>query len=299
MGKIDNILLVEDNPSDAEIVGFVFKKIDSRANILAVGDGVEAMAFLHKQNGYHDAPRPDYILLDLNLPKKNGFEVLSEIRADQRFRTIPVVIMSCSEALEDRQRAEELGAKCFVSKTTDLDEFSERLKQVHYFWGSRQMRIRLMILKGFLSGKKIEVPIGKHIIGRADDSWIKPTNSRVSRHHCQLIFENDLFVVRDLESRNGTFVNGRRIKGELVLTTGDELRIGPLNFEVLITHSPGVKPSDKIEDAGGSSVINLDVLASEPQDMESDEYGSRSTDKIPKKDIREAEKEGILNKTYA
>ena len=136
MDKLNNILLVEDNPTDVEMIKHVFESNNMQVYLSAVDDGVEAMAFLHKQDDYHDALRPDYVLLDLNLPKKDGFEVLSEIRADPQLKTIPVLILTSSGAVEDIQRTYELGANCYFTKATGLNEFFNLIETIQDLWGS-------------------------------------------------------------------------------------------------------------------------------------------------------------------
>lgn len=127
---------LEDNPPDVELVECIFKQSNMRAKVKTAGDGMEAMAFLRKQNGYHDVSLPDFILLELNLPKKDGFEVLKEIKTDQHLKRIPVIVLTNSEATEDIRRAYDLHANCYANKGMDLRIFFPQLKMIHDFWGT-------------------------------------------------------------------------------------------------------------------------------------------------------------------
>jgi len=104
------------------------------SNMSVVGDGVEALAFLRREGKYADAPRPDLILLDLNLPKKDGHEVLAEIKTDEKLRRIPVVVLTASEAEQDITRAYDLHADCYITKSFDLDQFVMVVKSIENFW---------------------------------------------------------------------------------------------------------------------------------------------------------------------
>ena len=128
------ILLVEDNPGDVRLTLEALKenKILNRFHVAT--DGVEAMAFLHKEGEYADAQRPDLILLDLNLPKKDGREVLAEIKNDEELRRIPVVILTTSKAEEDIAKTYDLHANCYVTKPVDLDQFIQVVKAIETFW---------------------------------------------------------------------------------------------------------------------------------------------------------------------
>lgn len=128
------ILLVEDNPADARLAREALKEGRTTNNLHVVEDGVAAMSFLRRQGGYADAPSPDLVLLDLNLPKKNGREVLQEIKQDERLRLIPVVVLSTSEAEEDIVRSYELHANCYVTKPADLDDYLAAVHQIDSFW---------------------------------------------------------------------------------------------------------------------------------------------------------------------
>ena len=128
------ILLVEDSPGDARLAqeGLSQCKIHNTLNI--VDDGVKAMAFLNRQGEYAAAPRPDLILLDLNLPRKDGRQVLREIKEDARFKTIPVVILTTSRADEDISKSYSLHANCYVTKPLDLKQFLDVVRSIEDFW---------------------------------------------------------------------------------------------------------------------------------------------------------------------
>jgi CheY-like chemotaxis protein len=128
------ILLVEDNPGDASLTQEAMRDSNTTNLMHVVEDGVEAMQFLRRQGRYGDAPRPDLILLDLNLPKKDGREVLSEIKADPRLLHIPVIILSSSDAERDLMHAYQLHASCFVKKAVELEDFFKVLRAVSEFW---------------------------------------------------------------------------------------------------------------------------------------------------------------------
>ena len=128
------ILMVEDNPGDVRLTVEALKEGKVRNKLHVVEDGVEAMAFLHGEGEYADAPRPDLILLDLNLPKKDGREVLAEIKGDPNLRRIPVVVLTVSEANEDILKTYDLHANCYVTKPVDLDQFIVVVKSVEDFW---------------------------------------------------------------------------------------------------------------------------------------------------------------------
>jgi CheY-like chemotaxis protein len=128
------ILLVEDNLGDARLTREALKEGKVYSNLHWVKDGVEALDFLHQQGKHQDAPKPDIILLDLNLPKKDGREVLEEIKADQKLMRIPVVILTTSKAEEDVLRTYNLHANCYVTKPVDLDQFIKVVKSIDNFW---------------------------------------------------------------------------------------------------------------------------------------------------------------------
>src|ERR1043166_8207257 len=122
-GKPIDILLVEDNPGDIELTKEALEDGKVRNNLHTVGDGVEALAFLRREGMYADVPRPDLILLDLNLPKKGGREVLAEIKQDEELRRIPVVILTGSQAEQDIVESYNLHANCYITKPVDLGQF--------------------------------------------------------------------------------------------------------------------------------------------------------------------------------
>jgi two-component system response regulator len=135
MKPID-ILVVEDNSGDARLIKELLNgnKIYCRLHI--VKDGVEAMDFLKRSEGFTGSPRPDLIFLDLNLPKKDGREVLAEIKSDDNLKQIPVVVMTTSQAEEDIFKSYSLHANCYVTKPLDLDQFVKVVKSIEEFWFS-------------------------------------------------------------------------------------------------------------------------------------------------------------------
>jgi CheY-like chemotaxis protein len=128
------VLLVEDNPGDVRLTREALKEGKIRNNLHVAKDGVEALAFLRREGEHTDAPRPDLILLDLNLPRKDGREVLTEIKDDASLRQIPVVVLTSSQAEEDILRAYDLHANCYISKPVDLDQFIRVVKSIEDFW---------------------------------------------------------------------------------------------------------------------------------------------------------------------
>ena len=134
IAKSIEILLVEDNSGDVRLTQEVLKDNKLRNNMYVAGDGVEAMMFLHREDKYADAPRPDVILLDLNLPKKDGREVLAEIKRDPNLKSIPVVILTTSNADEDIIKSYNLHANCYVTKPIDLNQFIKVVKSIKEFW---------------------------------------------------------------------------------------------------------------------------------------------------------------------
>jgi CheY-like chemotaxis protein len=133
-GRAINILLVEDNPGDARLTIEAFRDAKVLNDLRVVADGVEAMAFLHREGKHADALRPDLILLDLNLPRKDGREVLEEIKRDADLRRIPVVILTTSQAEKDILTSYDLHANCYIRKPVDLDEFIAVVRGVESFW---------------------------------------------------------------------------------------------------------------------------------------------------------------------
>ncbi len=128
------ILLVEDNPGDERLTREALKEGKVYSNLHWVKDGVEAMDFLRHQGKYKEAPRPDIILLDLNLPKKDGREVLQDIKNDGDLKRIPVVVLTTSKAEEDVLRTYNLHANCYVTKPVDLEKFIVVVKSIDRFW---------------------------------------------------------------------------------------------------------------------------------------------------------------------
>ena len=128
------ILLIEDNQADVRLIVEGLRNMKARSSLNVVTDGEEAMAFLHKRGKYADARHPDLIFLDLNLPKKDGREVLAEIKSDDELRRIPVVVLTTSQAEEDIAKTYELGASCYCTKPIDLDHFLKLVETIADFW---------------------------------------------------------------------------------------------------------------------------------------------------------------------
>lgn len=133
-GRAVEILFVEDNPGDVRLTQEALKEGKVRINLQVVGDGVEAMSFLRQEGKFADMSRPDLILLDLNLPKKDGREVLAEIKSDEVLKRIPVVILTTSRAEEDVLKSYNLHANCYVTKPVDLDQFMKVVQGIEDFW---------------------------------------------------------------------------------------------------------------------------------------------------------------------
>jgi two-component system, chemotaxis family, response regulator Rcp1 len=130
------VLLVEDNPGDVRLTKEALKEGKLLNQLTVVGDGVEALSFLRKEGKYADAVQPELILLDLNLPKKDGREVLAEIKADPKLRRIPVVVLTTSSAEEDILKIYDLHANCYITKPVDLEQFMGVVKSIEDFWVS-------------------------------------------------------------------------------------------------------------------------------------------------------------------
>lgn len=128
------ILLVEDNPGDVDLTREALENTKMHNNLHVAVDGEEAMAFLRKKGKYKNTPYPDIIMLDLNMPKKDGREVLAEIKADEYLRKIPVVILTTSSAEEDVLKAYNLHANCYITKPIDLNQFLKVVKSIEDFW---------------------------------------------------------------------------------------------------------------------------------------------------------------------
>jgi CheY-like chemotaxis protein len=133
-GRPVEILLVEDNPGDVGLTRETLKDSKLLNHMTVVGDGVEAMALLRREGKYADTIRPDLILLDLNLPKKDGREVLKEIKTDEQLRRIPVVVLTTSSAEQDILKTYDLHANCYITKPLNLDQFSAVVKAIEEFW---------------------------------------------------------------------------------------------------------------------------------------------------------------------
>ncbi|RMG97552.1 MAG: response regulator [Chloroflexi bacterium] len=128
------ILLVEDNPGDVRLTQETFREVKLPTHLHVVSDGVAALSFLHRQAPYQDAPRPDIILLDLNLPRKDGREVLAEIKQDPSLKRIPVLVLTTSKAEEDIIHSYNLHANCYISKPVDLNDFIHTIQTMNSFW---------------------------------------------------------------------------------------------------------------------------------------------------------------------
>lgn len=133
-GRPVEILLVEDNPGDVRLTQELLKDGKIANNLSVVGDGVEAIAFLRRQDNFAQAPRPDLILLDLNLPRKDGREVLAEIKFNEEWRRIPVIVLTTSQAEEDILKAYDFHANCYISKPIDLEQFIRVVRSIEAFW---------------------------------------------------------------------------------------------------------------------------------------------------------------------
>jgi CheY-like chemotaxis protein len=133
-GRPIEILLVEDNPGDVRLTQESLRESKVRNNLHIAPDGVAALAFLRREGRYAGAPRPDLVLLDLNLPKKDGREVLADIKADPALRTIPVVVLTTSSAEQDVLRSYELQAASYITKPVDLEQFITVVKSIEDFW---------------------------------------------------------------------------------------------------------------------------------------------------------------------
>ena len=134
IGNPIEILLIEDNPGDARLTAEALRSTKIRNKLATVEDGVEALAYLRQEGEHAHATRPDLILLDLNLPRKDGREVLAEIKADPKLRRIPVVVMTSSRAEEDVCRTYDLHANCYIAKPLDLQQFMKVVQSIEDFW---------------------------------------------------------------------------------------------------------------------------------------------------------------------
>ncbi|MBI5162586.1 MAG: response regulator [Magnetospirillum sp.] len=131
-----DILLVEDNPGDARLAQEALKEGRMNSRLKVVVDGVEAMAYLRREGAFAGAPRPHMVLLDLNLPRKDGRQVLAEMKADTELRRIPVVVLTTSQADQDIMRSYDLHANCYITKPVDLDRFIAVVRSIEEYWCS-------------------------------------------------------------------------------------------------------------------------------------------------------------------
>ena len=129
-----DVLLVEDSAAEARLAREALRETRFPVELHVASDGVQAMEFLRRQGAYREAPRPHLVLLDLNLPRKDGREVLRDIKGDDDLRSIPVVILTTSQAQTDIHRAYELHANCYIQKPLELDGFIEIVKSIHRYW---------------------------------------------------------------------------------------------------------------------------------------------------------------------
>jgi two-component system, chemotaxis family, response regulator Rcp1 len=134
VGRPIDILLVEDNPGDVRLTRELLQECKVRNTLVAVSNGVEALALLRREGQYRDAPRPDLILLDLNLPRKDGREVLAEVKQDSDLKRIPVVVLTSSKAEADVLKTYNLHANCYVTKPVGLEPFATVVKSIEDFW---------------------------------------------------------------------------------------------------------------------------------------------------------------------
>ncbi len=147
------ILLIEDNPGDVLLTKEAFNECNTKHSIENVKDGIEALKYLRKENEFKNANTPDLILLDLNLPKKDGREVLAEIKKDKNLRFIPVIILSTSKNENDILRAYELKANCYISKPVELESFFQIIASIDKFW-LKMVKLPENLNKEFISFSK-------------------------------------------------------------------------------------------------------------------------------------------------
>lgn len=129
-----DILLVEDNLGDVRLTQEALREARTPLRLHVVRDGVEALAFLRREEGYRDAPRPGLVLLDLNLPRKDGREVLTELKSDESLASIPVVVLTSSQAESDIERSYRLHANCYVAKPADFEQYLSAMRMIEEFW---------------------------------------------------------------------------------------------------------------------------------------------------------------------
>ncbi len=143
MSRNGTVLLVEDNPGDAKLIQELLNSGESDHIIHHVDDGAKAVAFLRRVGDYGTSPRPDLMILDLNLPRKSGREVLAEVKGDAGLRSIPIVILTTSEAEQDILNCYELHANCYVTKPADFDDFNNAMRMIDDFWlGTANLPVR-------------------------------------------------------------------------------------------------------------------------------------------------------------
>ena len=128
------VLLVEDSPGDVRLTQEAFREANGAIHLHVTSDGVEAMAFLRREGDYSHVPRPDFILLDLNLPKMDGREVLAHIKSDESLKMIPTIILTTSNAEADIVKSYQLQANCYLTKPVQLDAFEDLVKSINEFW---------------------------------------------------------------------------------------------------------------------------------------------------------------------
>jgi CheY-like chemotaxis protein len=133
-GSLLQVLLVEDNPGDVRLTEEAFKDAKVQLEMHVAGDGIEAMEFLRREGKFAESPRPDLILLDLNLPRKDGRDALAEIKCDPSLMTIPVVILTTSASDVDIESSYMLHANCYISKPVDMEGFLTVVKSIDDFW---------------------------------------------------------------------------------------------------------------------------------------------------------------------
>ncbi|HUT86869.1 MAG TPA: response regulator [Candidatus Heimdallarchaeota archaeon] len=132
--EVIKVLVVEDNPNDVAIIKRAMRKSDVKCELYFARDGAEALDFLYQQGDFEDAPRPDLILLDLNLPKIKGLEVLAKIKADEHLRRLPVIVLTISEREEDMVKAYDSGAASYMTKPVDSKDFERLIQTVQDYW---------------------------------------------------------------------------------------------------------------------------------------------------------------------
>ena len=132
--EVIKVLVVEDNPNDVAIIKRAMRKSDVKCELYFARDGAEALDFLYQQGDFEDAPRPDLILLDLNLPKIKGLEVLTKIKADEHLRRLPVIVLTISEREEDMAKAYDSGAASYMTKPVDSKDFERLIQTVQDYW---------------------------------------------------------------------------------------------------------------------------------------------------------------------